>query len=592
MNRIKELEKEIEIHNHNYWILNNPVISDIDFDKLIQELESIDSKHPLLSKHYFITQDNKVKHVDIILSLKKSYDKKELIKHLNKIVRNDKELLYIGPKYDGIFGILYNNKILATSGDGEYGDNISNKINNLNIITNLKQIPNILKGELILSNNYFKNFIKPNIKSKNGQEYKTPRNAVAGILNNKGLLQNNIKIDFIDYNYNYYEVEFGDLKQNITELDNLFKDVDYNMDGIVIKIIDNDYYNQLGKTSSHNKGSIAYKFINESKLTKIIDVDWNVGINNTITPTALLEPILINGVTISKVTLHNAKYIIDNNIKIGTIVNIERTSDATPTVLSCYNDNNYNLNDIIIEFCPACYSDIDYNEPELICNNPICIGMLSKKIAVGLKRLNVNNSGETIILKILNAYTNIRTIDQIFDLKENELKYLSLLYLYKELQLAKTKSIYDYEILSSLCIDGFGKEISKQLCKHINLYDLFYKTYDLSFIPNFGVERTNKLFEHIEENKLILDNLMNQFKDIKQLSKLDELNKKTICFSGEFPKSKKEYYIIAEQKGYKVVENVTKNLDILIIPESNFFSNKVEKAINYNIDIKTLDEFI
>jgi len=583
----KELVEQIKNHDNNYWVLNNPVISDIEYDKLKQQLMTINPNHELLFNHISTGQ---YKHPELILSLKKIYNKSDIISYLSKIVRNKDELLYVAPKYDGITGVLYNQKILTTGGDNIIGENISDKLPNINFITTKKEIPKIFKGELIFKNSYFNDIIYPRFLRKDKQNYKTPRTAVAGILNTKGTLDSDIKIDFVDYLFNFYSVKFKELIEYIDYLDNIYTDIDYNLDGIVIKILDESYAKTLGKTANYYKSAIAYKFSQEQKWSNIIDIEWTVGMNNVITPTAILNPIVINNVTITKVTLHNAGYILDNSIKINSKLLIERTGDATPTIISI--DNTDSTDEITINDCPCCYSELIYDPPHLKCTNSNCIGMLTKKIMVGLKRLNINGFGETVTFKILNTYSKIKNISDIFKLSQDEFSTISLGYLYKELKNSKSKIIYDYELLSCLCIDGFGKELCKQLCKNIKITELFNDTYDLSHLPNFGYERTNKFMEHLNHHSDIINELFLLFTNIKySIDEKDSLIQ-SVYFSGEFPQKKTYYYEFANKLGYKPVDTFSKSCLLLVIPTSDFISNKVEKAIKWDIEIKTLDEFL
>jgi len=590
MNRsqIEQLANEIEYHNIKYWIEHSPEISDEEFDELVRKLRVLDPNHPILYKRYHLLKDGKkIKHKKPVLSLNKGYTISEAINYLKSISRDKDEIIHISPKFDGIHGILYYRHILVTRGDGETGDDISDKLKNIKIYTNKVKLPDIFHGELIFKNSYFEK-IRNEIKRKDGGTYKTPRNAVAGILSTLGKIDDKIMIDFVDFDLYARKLSVEELEDGLPAIVEEFRKLDYAIDGIVLKIDDEDYFESLGHNNSFYHGAIAYKFSNKRVVTKLIDVRWTNGLDNTLIPTAILEPVEINGVTINKVSLHNAKYILDNDIKIGSLIEIERKGDAVPVIVDIHHSENES--DIVIEHCPNCGSNqLHYDEPHLYCLNPNCSGNVVKQISIGLKRLKFENIGEKIVEKLVSSY-NISTIEDLLGLSYEHFSKLSLKAVHRKIVERLNKPVYDYQLLSALCLKGLGPELSKRLCKEMTIDELVENLH-IGAIDGIGFVRGSIIIDNIDEICARYQKLKSHFKYVIEISKQQEQNI-TVCLSGTFPKPKSHYQQILESYGINTINNLNKSVSYLIIPHKNHTSTKVEKAQRLNIPTKTIDEFL
>ena len=269
-----------------------------------------------------------------MLSLNKAYSIEEVMEWARKNCRENETLL-IQPKYDGI-SANYDGSVLATRGDGENGENISGKLPLIELETSgyTGFLDRPVRGEIVIRDDDFENLYS-HITKKGGGHYKNSRNAVAGIMGLKDIsdmLRQGAKLTLVDYNMICYRVPVNDLEKKwpgiVAEIENLL----YPMDGIVVKIADEEYSESLGNTAHHPRGQIAFKFVGIRRQSKLLDVKWSFG-KNCLTPVAEIEPVDIGGITIKHATLHNIQNIIDRGIQIGDTITVERAGDVIPYIV-------------------------------------------------------------------------------------------------------------------------------------------------------------------------------------------------------------------------------------------------------------------
>lgn len=587
----EELVKLIKHHNYKYWIENNPEISDSEYDKLVLKLKEIDPDNELLTNLIPIPLDNKIKHTSPMLSLDKVFTYDEIINWAKKIANNSEEEFLITPKYDGVSARYYANvNLLATRGDGYNGENITNKIPLIEFISNNLNNNKNINGEIIVLIDTFNN---TSITKPDGNKYSTPRNLVAGILNLKNIdnLIGKIKLIFIEHDYTKEIVKLKDFTKdywnNILEITENLKKI-YPLDGIVIEIKD---FEKFGFTNHHPKGKIAYKFDSNFEYSTIRDIVYSSG-KKKLTPVAIIDPVVINNVTIKRVTLHNAKMIIDNNIHIGDKVKIVRSGDIIPYIAAVYEGDS--RKEINIENCPYCKSKLIYKEPDLYCSNINCIGTFSRSIYESIKTLGINEIGLPTIEKFI-EFLKITSIIDIFNLTVNDIKILPE-FGEKSAQniidnINKIKSgIEDYKILSSLNIPNVNTSICKEILLKFTLEDFLnnnVKYEDLLSIPTIGEIRAKNIINEINNKYDILYQLC---KIVNIIKTNNSINMGSICFSGNFPNKKDYYKNLAISKGYVIKDNVTKDLTYLVT--SGASTTKVNRAKELNIKVISLEEFL
>ena len=351
----KEIASIIERHNKLYWEKGEPEISDVEFDSYVRALEKINPGNPVLEKIYSpdVASTGKVKHDKPMLSLDKAYSFEELLTWAKKYARSEEELFTIQPKYDGI-SANFANGVLATRGDGLEGENITDKLPLIELETKGYRGPlnRSARGEIIIRDDDFKT-IYAKIRKKDGKPYKNSRNAVAGIMGLKeidDMRRQGAKLTLLDYQFVSYEVKLSEMSAKWPEVLAEIEKLPYPMDGIVIKLADEEYSESLGNTAHHPRGQIAFKFSGIRKKSRILNVEWSFG-KNCLTPIAEIEPVEIGGITIKHATLHNVKNIIDRDLQIGDTATVERAGDVIPYIVE--SEKGEFRKSCIIRNCPC-----------------------------------------------------------------------------------------------------------------------------------------------------------------------------------------------------------------------------------------------
>lgn len=594
------LEKKIDYHDQKYWKENNPEIPDSEYDKLIEKLKEIDPENPRLHKiNSYYTDSDTIHHEVPMLSLAKVYSVEELLEWCASIARSENEIFRIEPKFDG-WSASYKNRILATRGDGNYGENISSKITLINIVNKhgtqpLKGFNDDFIGEVILTKSNFQKY-QQYLRRKTGDPYKTPRSALTGLLSSKEINSNFPSfLSLVDYESFYSTSTFKEMysldwKKLIEEYQNW----DYPTDGLVIKLYDQEYSKSLGFTAHHPKGQIALKYGNPSGKTEIIGVNWFVGKNNTINPVALLKPVIIHGHEIKKANLHNAKNIIDIDIHIGDEVIVERCGEIIPDIVKVIPGKN--RKEICIEKCPICGSDVIYMEPFLYCSNDDCDGSLSKKFTDSCKRLGIENIGQGTINKLIKI--GIKDLYDLLTAKQNDFLCLdgfaetSAFNLYNEIYKVRSSEIDDWAFLSSLNINGIGKSISQSIMSVTTLQNLRQmEPEEIIKIPMIGSERSDELYIELDSMSEYIDSLLSILK-IKQTFGQIKNSKGSICFTGKMDKPRSYYEDLATKNGYTPSDRVGSDLTYLVCQDVSSTKGKMTKARKLGIKIITIQEFL
>lgn len=323
-----------------YWDIGVSFLSDSEYDKLTEELRRRDPANGFLQRIEGLEPQQKVKHPVPMLSLQKAYDMGaiknwfQLLKSVpdsEKLEKDSPVYVYVMPKYDGIAG-RWDGHTLSTRGNGIEGENITMKQSIIRVpsgspagtvISTLRQSAPFL-GEIIMSHMVFKKFQER--AAELGYSYKTIRNAVAGLINAKEIPEDLLEVMHREELY-LHMVPYGlhawfmDEAQLFKEFDKVQSWVDgirtkeYPCDGIVFKTTAG-LYEKLGNTAHHPRGAIAFKFKNESQETVLLDVEWSPG-KECLTPVAVLEPVTLGGVTVTRASLHNMKNILDMGLCTG-----------------------------------------------------------------------------------------------------------------------------------------------------------------------------------------------------------------------------------------------------------------------------------
>jgi DNA ligase (NAD+) len=605
----EDLEREIDVHDNLYWNMHEPVITDAEYDVLIEKLKAIDPQNERVKKINSPKIDSyKIKHLYPMLSQDKVYTEEDLISWCIKLSRTTQEYFEFSPKYDGCSAEFISGISLSTRGDGIHGDDITDKLKFIDMSRVKDSV--YYRGEIIINDFNF-DILNKYMVSKSLKPYKNQRNTVGGILSQLNLPDDfPVVMEFIPFDNMVVYYKMCDIDNELIQrYCEYVKTLTIPTDGFVIKILDLKYKEILGETSHHSKSEIAFKFKNPSKITRLVDVMWSCG-KNRITPIGLIEPVEINGVTIRKVNLHNMRNIMDKNIQIGNQVLIERAGDVIPDIIEILPSNSDSLTKINIPICPACGSECVFNDPMIICLNENCSGRDEVKLLDSIVRIGLENIGKPTIKKIIELY-NVKNLIDLVNLTKNDFLKLegfaetSATNIYDEIQKLKNTPIQEWRVLASLNISGIGERMSKEILKSLYPIPLIrvvdemlddYESCSNRFIniPGIGYKRCIELFDGLNDNKEYLNQIFSQFSILltSNVIEKNDLLKKTVCLTGSFFAPKSELKKMIEASGeFEVVGSVNKNLNILIVSDPSKNSSKQQLAEKLNIEIISLTDF-
>ena len=473
--RIEELCKIIENHNHNYYILAQPTISDYDFDMLLNELISLEKQYP-----EFITADSPtqrvggditkefqtVKHRYPMLSLSNSYnieEVKDFITRIKKTIEEDVEFV-CELKFDGIsISLTYENGLFVkavTRGDGTQGDDVTTNVKTIRTIPlRLKgDYPDFfeMRGEIIMPHNSF-NTINAERADLGQQTFANPRNAAAGTIklqdskevakrkldqycyfmmmdDDKMIFKNHYESLMAARQWGFNVSNFMALCKNVDEIEEFInywdekrKELPFDIDGIVIKVNDFKQREILGFTAKSPRWAIAYKFKAEEAHTQLLSVDFQVGRHGTITPVANLEPVQLAGTIVKRATLHNADFIEQLDLHYDDIVSVEKGGEIIPKItavdLSQRKEESQKV--AFITRCPECGTELVNIEGETAwyCPNTLgCPPQIKGRIEhfISRKAMNIESLGEGKV-EVLFDNNLIKDYSDLYNLKYNDI---------------------------------------------------------------------------------------------------------------------------------------------------------------------------
>jgi len=514
--QINKLREEINLHNYKYYVENNPIISDYEFDQLLKKLEQLESEFPDLITSDSPTQRvgetplegfTTVEHMVPMLSLANTYTYDELREFDDRVKKNVGDVEYsVEPKIDGAgVALLYENGIFirgSTRGDGVRGDEITQNIKTIRSIPlklRSNKIKNVeVRGEVYMSIKGFKKYNKEQTK-KGAVVFANPRNAAAGSLrqlDSKIVASRPLDIfiyviSFSDISIETHEKALYLLKEagfrtnalskkvkNIEEAikycDELEKKrdkLDYEIDGAVIKVNSLSKQKQLGETTKNPRWAISYKFAAKQSTTRLNDITIQVGRTGTLTPVAILEPIEVSGVIVSRATLHNFDELKRKDIRVGDYVLVERSGDVIPQVVKSIVEKRTGEENrkTIPKKCPVCGTEVVRTEGEVAvrCPNKYCTARLKWRIRYFASRdaMDIDHLGESTIDKLIDAGL-IDNIADLYKLKKESIEKLegfkdksaqNLIDSIEKMEVEKYKK-FTVEKISELRISDEGQE--------------------------------------------------------------------------------------------------------------------------------------
>ncbi len=643
--RIKELTDLLEKANYEYYVLNNPTLTDQEFDKYMRELILLEEKYPeyklpnsptLKVGGEVAKKFSKITHGFPMLSLPNVFNEEEIEKFVKRIEDAGIKPSYIcEQKFDGLsISLVYKNGLLvsgATRGDGIIGEDVTSNVKTIKTIP-LKIKENIdieVRGEVILSKKMLDTLNKE--REKNGEAlFQNCRNAAAGSLRQldpkiaakRGLdafiyhlpnptdyglkthleaLEYMKKLGFKVSN----NISRAKTKEDILSFVNFLKEqrdsLPYDIDGVVIKVNELKFQEQLGYTSKYPKWATAYKFPTEDVHTKLIDIIFTVGRTGLITPNAALEPVIVMGSTVSRATLHNEDYVKNLDLKIGDIVSVHKAGDVIPEVRGVVKErrDGSEKDFVMIKNCPICNSNLVKKEGliDYFCINDLCPARNINSLIHFASRsaMNIEGLGEEIIEIFYNEgyLKNITDFYHLHKYKE-ELKLLegfgekSINNILNSIENSKNNSLE--KLLCGLGISGIGVKNAKVLAKKFgDITSLRCASKeDLNNIDDIGPILAQNIEDYFNNNSSLIDDLINIGINTKYLGTKENndtivSNKKFVITGTVEGLSRDEIKNILEENGAKVSDSVSKNTDIVIVGDNP--GSKYEKAIKLNIEI-------
>jgi DNA ligase (NAD+) len=661
-NIIKNYLKKVGLikkYNKSYYDKDAPTISDQQYDDLKKETLELEKKYQFLRKYESIqnkigfkpsSKFNKIKHSKPMLSLSNAFDYndiKDFSKKINNYL-NNKNLDFsfsLEPKIDGISASLtYKDGILIrglSRGDGETGEDI------LENLKTIKQIPHYIKakdvpkfleirGEVYIGNKDFKK-----IKDK----FANPRNAAGGSLRQKdSLVTAKIPLQFFGYGFgktedfnfkkqsdflkkisewgfktnphNYLAKNLKEIDDQYNKIEKIRSNLDYDIDGLVIKIDDLALQARLGNTSNSPRWAIAYKFSSVKATTKINDIIIQVGRTGALTPVAKVEPVTVGGVVVSNATLHNEEEIIRKDIRIGDLVTIQRAGDVIPQVVSVEtNKREKNSKKFIFPTKCPCGSDtikeINANTKKIdavrrcLDKENKCQFIAKEKLKhfVSKDAFNIEGLGKKVVDQFWDLGL-IKKPSSIFSLNYKRIETLEgwgeLSVKNLKLAIKKSSEISLDRFIYSLGIRHIGQENAKLLGNFFKSINKFVELFsslkresllkNISELDGIGSAQLKSLDEFFSNkiNNEIISSLIKYLKieNSKVFNKDGKLSGRTIMFTGGFEKiSRSEAKSLVEENGGKVLGNISSKLSILVTGNSKPTKSKITKAQEMGIKI-------
>ena len=647
---VNELIKLIEKANYDYYTLDNPTVTDREYDNWMSELIDIESRHPEIKRAdspsekiggEVIDEFKKVEHKYQMFSIADVFNEAEIVAFDERVRKEFPNPSYVCElKIDGLaVSLIYENGIFksaSTRGNGFIGEDITHNVKTIGSLPLRlnKDVDIEVRGEIYMP---IKSFNKLNEeREKNGEAlFQNPRNAAAGSIRQlDSKIARSRNLDAFLYHVpdtdkkTHYEAlmelkELGfivnpnvRLVKNIEEILDYINEwslkrdtLPYDIDGIVIKVNDIEMQKELGSTAKYPKWVVAYKFPAEEVKTKLIDIVCTVGRTGQVTPNAIFEPVKIMGSTIRRATLHNGDYINSKNLKIGDTIKVRKAGDVIPEVVSALeSERNGAERDFVMPTnCPICGESLisSLSGIDLICPNELCPARNIESLIhfCDRKAMNIEGLGE----RIIEDFYNMKLINSIVDIykikdKKEELIELegfgdkSVNNLISNIENSKNNSLE--KLLFGIGIKGIGEKNAKLLAKNFHNIDnlMAASIEDINAIFDMGMILASNIYNFFrdEDNMKLINDLkeiglnMDYLGDsVKQNEKL--LNKRIVVTGTLKNYSRDEVQELIEKNGGLWSSSVSKNTFAVVVGDKP--GSKYEKAKELGITIWNEEEF-
>ena len=646
--RAEQLRNELNHHIYRYYVENENDIEDYEYDMLMRELDSIENEYPELlapdSPTHRVggqadTLFETVVHTVKMESLQDAFSHDEVMDFDKRVKEYFSNAEYVvEPKIDGLsVSLEYVNGVFtrgSTRGDGVQGEDITANLRTVKSIPLRlkKDVPFIeVRGEVYMPRDVFLRIVEK--QELNGEKtFKNPRNAAAGSIRQKNpkiTAQRNLDI----FVFNIQQVEGADITGHYESLEflkelgfktvpfyNKFNNIEdtlneikrigdirytlpFDIDGAVIKTDDFSMREVIGSTAKFPKWALAYKYPPEEKITKLIDIEINVGRTGVLTPTAVFEPVLVAGSTISRATLHNQDFINEKGIRIGDTVIIRKAGDIIPEVVAVKEHEENTVPYNMPSFCPSCNSPVHREEGEaaIRCDNPDCPAQLLRVLIHFCSRdaMNIEGLGDAVLETLLDKGI-ISKISDIYHIDYNKIAELdgmgkkSADNMQNAVENSKKNDLS--KLIFAFGIRHIGQKASKLLSDHFFTMDnIISATKDqILNIEGFGEVMADSVvdfFSH-EQTKEMIEDLkvsglnMESQREIKD----NRFEGMTFVLTGTLSTyGRKEAQEIIESYGGKASSSVSRKTTYVLAGEAA--GSKLKKATDLGVTIITEEQF-
>ncbi len=652
--RIIYLTNLLNRYNYEYYVLDNPSATDLEYDSLMKELEALEKEYPDLvldntpTKKVgdFLKLDlDEITHVNPMMSLSNAFSYEELREFNNRIEKSiGKKVSYTCElKIDGIASTVHYEKGLlvlgATRGNGIIGENITKNMLTINVLPKMLKdnLDLEVRGEVYMSKEVFNSLNDERLKTGEAL-FANPRNAAGGSLrqldenitrNRKlehfaytlvnpekyGLHSQSDVMRFLKeqgFNVNTLYKKCSSIEEVIEYIESYKeerKNLPYETDGIVIKVDDLDLYDDIGYTIKVPKWAIAYKFPAEIVVTKLRDIIFTVGRTGKIIPNAVMDPVIISGTTVSRATLNNEDFIKERDIRIGDYVKVRKAGEIIPEVIEVdltRREEGLQVFEMIQE-CPICEEPLirKLGEAGHYCDNPNCGGKILEQIIHYASRvaMDIEGLGE----KQLETFYNlgyVKSISDIYELNKYRFELLSLdgmgeLRINNLLNaIEKSKENTLDKFIFGLGIRFIGSKASKSLAKRYHdIFELSNASYEeLLIIPDFGTVMAESIIEYFKkpQNITLIERLKELGVNPKAIEKKQIkqiFENQTIVLTGKLEMfSREEATLLIENLGGKAASSVSKKTTFVVAGADA--GSKKQKAEELGIPVLTEEEFL
>ena len=653
-NKIKEMEdliKEIDKLNYHYYTLDDPLLSDAEYDKLYDRLVNLENESGTVLSYSpttrvggaVLSKFEKHTHLGRLYSMDKAQGDDALLAWYNRIEKfvnnyNENNInklpepeFIVELKFDGLtINLTYENQNLimaSTRGNGIVGEEILEQVKTIySVPLRISYSGKIeVQGEGLMPLSELEKY-----NQENEEKLKNARNAAAGALRNldpkvtkkrnltayfynvgyieedifksddemkKFLKENNFNVS----KYNYKLKKFSEIVKKIQEIGENRNKLDILIDGVTIKVNDIETRRALGYTNKFPRWAIAYKFEAEEISTTLLDVVWNVGRTAKVTPSAILEPVDIGGVTVQRATLNNYDDILRKKVKIGSRVLIRRSNDVIPEILGTLPSDIETHEIEKPKTCPYCGSHLYQDGVHIFCPNTLsCVPQLVSRLTHFASRdaMDIEGFSEKTIEKLMGT-VGLKEIPDVYKLRYEDIIKIEG---FKEKRtnnllnaIENSKNPHLSNFIYALGIPNVGIKTSRDLANHFKSFDKLRnsKEDELISIGDIGSITAKEIVEFFHDERIV--NSVNELFDLG-ISPLYEddsngpkpLDKKTFVLTGtlEIPRKELEEKLIS--LGAKVTGSVSKNTDYLVVGENP--GSKYDKARDLKIEILSLEE--